>query len=102
MKSSADGGGYDAVGAKKCILADDDSSRSTGMRNESGTKTYLRAVAQFNALRIFILEVDVVADEDGPMNLHTAQFVKKWPQSRRSWKKSSEDAEGAVAGPSYR
>jgi hypothetical protein len=43
---------------------------------------------KFDALRIFVLDVDAITDEDATSNLDTSKLVQERPQRRRTGEES--------------
>jgi hypothetical protein len=70
------------------------------MRNDGGAQTDLNAVMNLHVLGIFILEIDVVANEYLALDLHASKAVQERAKRRRARTRAGELMEDPVAGPS--
>ena len=67
-------------GADKGIALDDDASAAFGVRQDDAPEAQHGVLVNFHAFWIFIFQVNVVTDENGPGNLDTAQAVQRRAQ----------------------
>lgn len=66
------------------------------MRNKGGTKANLCAVADLDALRIFVFDVYIVADEHAARDFDPPEPVQKWTQACGAWKESRQETENPI------
>src|ERR1019366_2706571 len=71
------------------ILLQDDPARASRVRQDGSPDADLHAILNFNSFRIFVLQIDFVADEDIFPDLDASQTVQEGTKAHRSRRKSS-------------
>src|SRR5688572_13520942 len=95
----AGGRRHDDVRADIRVSLDDDSTGSASVRQQNDADANLDAVVYLDSLRVFVLQIYVVADEDTAADLHSAEAVQKWPDTRAAWKLARREMQRAIPDP---